>query len=625
MPKPTDSQLSEEEALVVQLFRGVAADVLEQTGSPRPSKRVRTGNVDEQLLEAERVFLAPSHGVTTANVKLEDVRSRFQSSEMPPEGARPEHVVHALIDSTVSDAVNTASPVMIGHMTSSLPYYARPLSRLITTMNQNAVKTETANTVTFLEREALAQLHRIMYNRDDAFYRQYGQDPSSALGVLCSGGTLANLTALWVARNRILAEVDGIGIAEAQRRANCPGGLVVVGSELLHYSVAKALDVLGLGSMALVRVPVDEQFRCPPAGVAAACERAVAEGKRVMCVVGLAGSTEAGSFDDLQGLARVCERFGAHFHVDAAWGGPAAFSPTHRVRLAGVHEADTITMDGHKQLYVPMGCGLLFFKDPSLSRAVRKTAGYIIRAESHDLGKFALEGSRPANAVYLHSNLQILGVNGYRILVDRSARMTQYMADVVRASSDFELLVDPPQSNILLYRAAPARFQTERSTAAENAALDERNVKLQERQKVRGRTFVSRTSLRSPLARHGGVRIVALRVVIANPLTYESDIDRVLADQRDILAELDKEAAAPAASSAAVATAPPAPFKPVTPHNASYWSSIWASMAPDARAIFRDSEEMFIGSLISPDLPVESGLFGDKERGIDVEKFMADS
>jgi len=289
-----------------------------------------------------------------------------------------------------------------------------------------------------------------------------------------------------------------------------------------------------------------------------------------------------------------------------------------------VHEADTITMDGHKQLYVPMGCGLLFFKDPSLSRAVRKTAGYIIRAESHDLGKFTLEGSRPANAVYLHSNLQILGVNGYRILVDRSARMTQYMADIVRAASDFELLVDPPQSNILLYRAAPARFQTERSTAAENAAMDERNIKLQERQKVRGKTFVSRTSLRSPLARHGGVRIVALRVVIANPLTYESDIDRVLADQRDILAEMDNEAGSGPSAAAAV-TAPPAPFQPVTPRNASYWSSIWASMAPDARAIFRDSEDMFIGSLISPDLPVESGLFGDKERGIDVEKFVADS
>jgi len=627
-----DAPLEEEEALVVALFKGIAP------ASPRPGQQEppiakRFKAVEQQLLEAERKFLGSSE-VSTEGVQLQDVASRFKSHEMPPKPSPESAYVSGLVESTVQDAVNTASPVMIGHMTSSLPYYARPLSRLITTMNQNSVKTETANTVTFLERQALAELHRQMFRREDEFYEKYAQDPTCALGVLTSGGTVANITGLWVARNRAIPGIDELGMIEAIRRlpGNGGKGFVCIGSELLHYSMTKALDLLGLGSSSLVRVPVDEGFRAPVAGVREAARKAQTEGKVVLAIIGLAGSTEAGSFDDLDGLADVANEFNAHFHVDAAWGGPAIFSKSLAGRLRGIERADTVTMDGHKQLYVPMGCGLLFFREPDLSRVVRKTAGYIIRSDSHDLGKFTLEGSRPANAVHLHSNLHILGVRGYELLVDRSARMTNYMADKVRESSDFELLVDPPQANILLYRAVPdKKYQTEPSSAEENAQIDTLNIKLQETQRLRGKTFVSRTTIRSPLARHGGARIVALRVVIANPLTYEDDVDRVLQDQREILRSFDGKAGsstaqasspsfktASAAASRESAGAASSTAKAVdddepnhVPRNASYWSKVWEGMDDTARALFHDSQEQFIGSLISPELQVEDGLFKD--------------
>lgn len=269
-----------------------------------------------------------------------------------------------------------------------------------------------------------------------------------------------------------------------------------------------------------------------------------------------------------------------------------------------------MVLDGHKQLYVPLGCGLLFFRDPAYSLAVRKTAGYIIRQDSHDLGKFTLEGSRPANAVHLHSNLHILGIRGYEILVDRSTRITQFMANRVRESKDFELLVEP-HANILLYRAVlrgvnnNIDFQKEPSTAEENELMNALNIRLQEAQRLKGKTFVSRTTIRSPLARHNGAKIVALRVVIANPLTYENDVDHVLQDQLEILNSFSAPSVAAAAAAAEEEEAA------VEPKNKKYWSVVWEKMDTQSRALFHNSEEQFIGSLISPDLEVQTGIMKD--------------
>jgi glutamate decarboxylase len=153
--------------------------------------------------------------------------------------------------------------------------------------------------------------------------------------------------------------------------------------------------------------------------------------------VGVAGGTETGSIDDLAAIADLAQEFGVHFHVDAAWGGPVIFSEQHRHKIAGIERADTVTLDGHKQLYTPMGCGICFLRNPQHIDAVQKTANYIIRKDSHDLGKFTMEGSRPAVAVFLHANLKVMGVKGYGALVDRSIRMTRHMVNSLRATGAF--------------------------------------------------------------------------------------------------------------------------------------------------------------------------------------------
>ena len=168
-------------------------------------------------------------------------------------------------------------------------------------------------------------------------------------------------------------------------------------------------------------------------------------------MIGLAGATETGSIDDLEELAFICQRHSIHFHVDAAWGGPSIFSTSHQDQLAGIQYADSITIDGHKQLYTPMGCGLILFKDPKNSLNIRKTANYIIRSDSLDIGKYTLEGSRPANVIFLHAGLCLLGCKGYEALIDRGCYLALYMKEKIASTRAFEIVASPT-INILLYR-----------------------------------------------------------------------------------------------------------------------------------------------------------------------------
>jgi len=183
-----------------------------------------------------------------------------------------------------------------------------------------------------------------------------------------------------------------------------------------------------------------------------------------------------------------------------------------------------------------MGCGMLLLKDPNNSNYISKTASYIIRKGSNDLGRFTLEGSRPANAVYMHANLSCIGASGYEALMNRSVRVCRYMASALRKNGAFEVLFEP-MLNILLYRFVPAHLREklarkEELTDEEWDSVDSANAALQEQQKAEGVTFVSRTSVDD--AKHGR-RLVALRVVIGNPMTEERDIDAVIADQMRIL------------------------------------------------------------------------------------------
>ena len=307
-----------------------------------------------------------------------------------------------------------------------------------------------------LEREAVAKLHRALFNLPDIFYHDVTHSPEVSLGTVTSGGTLANLTGLWVARNRALGPqgsfpgVEQAGLHRALKHYRLDDA-VIIGSQLMHYSFKKAADTLGVGTSGLLTVPCDNDFRVR----VDLMEEQILECRRnntlVLALVGVAGATETGSVDNLAAIAALAQQYGIHFHVDAAWGGPLIFSKQHSQLLEGIHLADSITIDGHKQLYTPMGCGVVLFRDPTAAQSIKKTSNYIIRNDSLDAGKFSIEGSRPANAIFLHASLSILGSAGYAAIIDRNCEMARVFASKLLARPDFEMVAEPT-SNILLYR-----------------------------------------------------------------------------------------------------------------------------------------------------------------------------
>jgi glutamate decarboxylase len=485
-----------------------------------------------------------SAGVSS-DIRLRALAEEFRDSSIPADPTNADAYLDYLEERVVAHSTRTASPRFIGHMTSALPYFLRPLAKLMTALNQNVVKLETAKALSLYERQTLAMMHRLIFDLPGEFYDRHVQSGESTLGAITSGGTLANLTALWCARNAALGASDGFagveaeGLAPALRHRGFESA-VVVGSSLMHFSFDKAAGLLGLGTRNLIRVPLDRRNRID----LRALERTLAECRErkqlVLALVGVAGTTDSGAIDPLEEMADVARRAGVHFHVDAAWGGPVLFSQRHRHKLAGIERADSVTIDGHKQLYLPMGIGLVMLRDPRLAKVIEKQARYIVRPGSIDLGKRSLEGSRPGTVLYLHAALNIIGAGGYEFLIDEGIRKAQYMARVVGERPEFELLVEP-EINILVYRYIPEALRAKAAagqlTAADQTVINHFNERLQKTQRQAGRSFVSRTSLDS--TRHGsGTPTVALRVVLANPLTTEQDIEEVLRDQVSIAAEL---------------------------------------------------------------------------------------
>jgi glutamate decarboxylase len=272
------------------------------------------------------------------------------------------------------------------------------------------------------------------------------------------------------------------------------------------------------------------------------CDLLKEQGIRPMAIIGIAGTTETGHVDPLEDLADFAAEMGCHFHVDAAWGGPTLFSETHRHLLKGVERADSVTIDAHKQLYVPMGAGMVLFKDSQALSAIEHHANYILRHGSKDLGSHTLEGSRPGMAMLVHAGLSIIGRKGYQLLIDLGIERARQFADLINQHQNFELIT-APELNILTYRYNPAWLQKKMARLDRqqlqqvNDRLDQITQEVQKRQREAGKTFVSRTRLRS--GRYPGVQISVFRSVLANPLTTEEILAAVLEEQCAIVKQTE--------------------------------------------------------------------------------------
>ena len=498
----------------------------------------------EQEMSQNLVGFLNNHIVASKNA-LTDIEQDFINAHIPENPAFVSDHMRHLLDKLVAQSVHTSSPSFIGHMTSALPSFILPLSKLMVGLNQNLVKVETSKAFTPLERQVLGMMHNLVYQQGDAFYRNWMHSAQHSLGAFCSGGTVANISALWVARNKLLSATDDFrGVAnEGLHRAMRYYGyqdLAILVSDRGHYSLKKSADVLGIGQENVIAIPTDEDNKIDCQQLASKCQQLTKQNIKILAIVGVAGTTETGNIDPLQQMAAIAQQYQCHFHVDAAWGGATLLSNRYRHLLKGIEQADSVTIDAHKQMYVPMGAGLVIFKDPESVSAIKHHAEYILRKGSKDLGSHTLEGSRPGMAMLVYASLHIISRPGYEMLINQAIEKAEYFASIINQHDDFELITRP-ELCLLTYRYAPKSVQklltmnNNDDNKPLNLLLGNLTKFIQKRQREDGRSFVSRT--RIEVSRYGGEKIIVFRVVLANPLTTKAILQDILEQQCQLAQE----------------------------------------------------------------------------------------
>jgi glutamate/tyrosine decarboxylase-like PLP-dependent enzyme len=354
------------------------------------------------------------------------------------------------------------------------------------------------------------------------FNRQAGLG-ARAFGTVTGGGGAANLLALKMARERALgtgARRRGVGGGAGRR-------LRIYASDQAHFSIARALDVLGIGSDALVTVPTGSDRRLDPGRLGETLTRDRRRGLAPMAIVATAGTTSTGSLDPLADIATVARRHGVFLHVDAAYGGALLFSRRHRALLKGIERADSVTVDPHKWLFQPFSLALLLARDARRLRDSCSLEPDYLRKDLEeepdrlDLYQHSLEGSRPFRALKLDLTLHALGRDGLGALVDRTMDVARHLERRVADDPRFETCGAPVDLATVVLRYLPpwARGPAGRSSARGARRLDALQTRIQHRVERSGEAWF-------PAIRLDGA--VWLRIGVFNWRTTETDVDRLL-------------------------------------------------------------------------------------------------
>jgi glutamate/tyrosine decarboxylase-like PLP-dependent enzyme len=404
-------------------------------------------------------------------------------------------------------------------------------------LNQNVPVWRSSPAATQVEQTVIRWLGAFIHYREGAG------------GLLTSGGSMANLNALYVAHRTKARVAESGGETGRNRGADVsqkglwrvarPATIYV--SDQAHMSIVKAADILGLGREQVRVVESDENFRIDAGRLREMIERDVSDNFQPCCVVASAGTVNTGAIDPLARIAEVAREYDLWFHIDGAYGALAAVDPSKRALFAGLAEADSVSLDAHKWLYTPVDCGCLLFRHPAQVRAAwaGSEADYIKVFEESEEESFAffdygMELSRRFRALKIWMLLRYYGAQAIAAAITEDNALAAYFGTSVEAAEDFELLA-PVELSICCFRYVPsaARPRLASADAHERAQAEDEMNELNERilRAVQrgGRAYVSNASLRGRFA---------LRACIVNFRTTRRDIETTLDIIRDAAREM---------------------------------------------------------------------------------------
>ena len=400
-----------------------------------------------------------------------------------------------LLTDILQRSIHLHHPQFMGHQV-AVPLPLAALTGLLTGMlNQGMAVYEMGMTANALERIVTQWL---------AGRLSLGPD---AGGLLTSGGTLANLTALLTAR----AVVAGTDVWEA----GTTNRLAIIVSEEAHYCVDRAARIMGLGTDGIIKIPTNDRFQLRTELLDDHLKRAKDAGLTVFAVVGSACSTSTGSYDDLTAIADFCEKHGLWFHADGAHGGVAALSDMYRPLVRGIERADSVIIDFHKLMMIPaLVTAVLYKRDADSYRTFQQKADYLW-ADSHtndwfNSGKRAFECTKLMMSAKVYTVLRTYGEGIFAENVDTLYGLTRRFAEQVRNRPGLELATEP-ESNIVCFRYVGDETDADK--------LDALNTRIRRKMLEDGRFYIVQTTLRGR---------VWLRVSLMNPLTTDAHLGALL-------------------------------------------------------------------------------------------------
>jgi glutamate/tyrosine decarboxylase-like PLP-dependent enzyme len=348
---------------------------------------------------------------------------------------------------------------------------------------------------------------------------------------------MANLTAMFIAqRSHAESRVAADGLWNTSP-------MTIYASEQIHMSIPKAADLLGFGRQQVRLVACDENLRMDIKSLRSRVTEDLHKGLKPFCVVASAGTVNSGAVDPLKEIADVAREFGLWFHIDGAYGALASMDETKRRLFAGIDRADSISLDPHKWLYVPLDSGCLLFRDESKARAAfsHDDADYIKVHEENPDEAFAFwnygpELSRRFRALKIWLTLRYYGTRRIAAAIAKDNALAAYMAQQIGQADDFELLA-APQLSICCFRYVPPSLRTAATRDGEHSAdspLDELNNQIMLAVQRGGKAYVSSAIIRGAFA---------LRACITNFRTTRADIDETI----EIIRQAAREIAGPAA------------------------------------------------------------------------------
>jgi glutamate/tyrosine decarboxylase-like PLP-dependent enzyme len=281
--------------------------------------------------------------------------------------------------------------------------------------------------------------------------------PKSGSGLLVSGGSIANITAITVARNAFTQQqVREKGLLGLEKP------LVMYASAETHACQQKAAELLGLGNEGLRRVPVLPNYQMDTNALRSMITDDLAKGFAPFCVTGNAGTVNTGAIDDLTTIADICQEFGLWFHIDGAFGALPKLLPEFQDKLGAIERADSLAFDLHKWMYMNYEVGCVLVRDGAKHRAsFAITPAYLIRHERglsaglDSVNNYGLELSRGFKALKVWMSIREHGIDKYRQMIRQNIAQVQYLAQLVEENPDLELCAPVPL-NLICFRFCPS-------------------------------------------------------------------------------------------------------------------------------------------------------------------------